>query len=337
MKKYVYIILICFFISPRVIAQEAMESKQMIGITPMVFEQLGLPADAHRSLSMKLRQISVRNGFGSASGAFVLTADPVIVDKQMTATAPSQFIVNVDLSMYIVNVAEMSIVSELTVSLRGVDRLENKAMISAINSLSSSNPTVRNFMENSRKKIISYYTTNIPTILAQAETLVDMENYDGALRMLSSVPDFVDQYPAVLDLMTQTYKKNLEMQTLALIKAAKSEIINGNYTEALTIINKTNPTSPNAKEAYAVIDVIEGKIETQKAKEDANNRLALEEQKRRFDLQREDMLRGQEDKAELDLARVDAMTKVNEQQSKTSKLSKKQEKSIVSLLFGDLL
>ncbi|MBE9488475.1 MAG: hypothetical protein IMY73_04750 [Bacteroidetes bacterium] len=280
-------------------AQKTLNSKQMIGITPIVCNELDLPGDANRSLTQKLRQISTKNGFGAISSNFILTANPVVVDKQMTPSAPAQFIVELDVSIYVVNVSEQIIVNEITTTVKGINRLENKAFIAAINRLNARTPAIRNFMEQSRTKIVSYYTTKLPKIISNAKSLAEREEYDKALAILGTVPDCVEGYEAVVDLMSQTYKTKLKIETTALIQEAKSEITQGNYDDAMDIINNVNPVSPNAKEAYAMLDKINNKIEAEKRAATAERLAALEEQKRQFDLKRIDMQKQQQNNFEL--------------------------------------
>lgn len=69
------------------------QQEERIAITPMVCDALDLPADARAALNQKLVQMTVQNGFGATGGPFILTADVRTVDKQVTATAPAQYIV----------------------------------------------------------------------------------------------------------------------------------------------------------------------------------------------------------------------------------------------------
>lgn len=342
MIKYILTLSLCLICCKNVSAQSTFNSKQMIGITPMVCYELDLPMDANKALAQKLSQVATKNGFGSTSGQFVLTANPVITDKQVTATAPSRYIVNIDLSIYVINVGEKVVVNEITIPLRGMHRLENKAFISAINQLNSSNPNVRNFMEQARTKIVDYYSTQTPTILAKATSMAEREDYEGAMQLLSSIPDFIELYPAVINLMDQIYEKELEVKTIAIMEHAKTEIINGRYENAMKIILKVNPVSPNAKDAYAMIDQIKAKMDQAIAAANEEKRLQLEEEKRKFDLQREDMLRLQDNNMELEKARIESMGEYaaesgNAQSSRNSSDSKATSNSIASLILGSLL
>jgi len=337
--KFIYTLIVCFMFCNHTWSQSTLQSKQMIGITPIVCNELNLPVDANKAVTQKLVQIATKNGFGSTSGAFILTANPVVVDKQVTATAPSKYIVNIDISLYVINIGERVIINEITIPLRGIHRLENKAFISAIQQLNTSNPRVRNFMEQARTKIVDYYATQTPTILSKASSMAERENYKGAMQLLSSIPDFIEQYPAVIDLMDQIYKKELEVNTIAIMQSAKAEIIKKDYDKAMSIILSVNPVSPNAKAAYAMIDQINVKIEQETAKADEQRRLELEEEKRKFDLQREDMLKLQKDEIVLEKARIESMNKYAAESFKNEQNIRKTvdesvSRAVASLILG---
>lgn len=333
--KSIYTLILCLMFCNYTWSQNTIQSKQMIGITPIMCNELNLPVDANNAMTQKLIQIATKNGFGSISGVFILTANPVIVDKQVTATAPSKYIVNIDVSLYVINVGERVVINEITIPLRGIHRLENKAFISAIQQLNTSNSKVRNFMDQARTKIVDYYATQTPTILAKASSMAEREDYRGAMKLLSSIPDFIEQYPAVIDLMDQIYSKELEANTIGIMQSAKAEIVKKDYEKAMSIILSVNPVSPNAKDAYAMIDQINVKIEKEKAEADEQRRLELEEEKRRFDLQRADMLKLQEDKMVLEKARIESMKESSKSAQNTKKtVDESVSKAVASLILG---
>lgn len=104
----------------------------------MLSSAMKLPEDARQSLDVTLGQMVTQNGFGASSGQFVLTSNLVISDKQATATAPVQFAVKLKVSVYLLDVAEQVVIDEMSFNVAGVDSLENKAVIQAINRIKPS-------------------------------------------------------------------------------------------------------------------------------------------------------------------------------------------------------
>ena len=188
MKRSLLTLAITLFAALTGYAQQPVAAQEMIGITPIVSDAIDLPADARSALNLKLRQMATQNGFGSTSGRFALTSNVVFTDKQATTTAPPQFVVSLEVQFYVVDVMEQVIIDEMSMPAKGIDRLENKAAIRAINSISVRTPQVRRFMNGARDKIVAYYNTRVPVIVQKADSYAAMENYDMALFVLTDIP-----------------------------------------------------------------------------------------------------------------------------------------------------
>ena len=130
------------------------QQEERIAITPMVCDALDLPADARAALNRKLLQMTTQNGFGATGGPFILTADVRTVDKQVTATAPAQYIVELEVSVYVVNLQEQLLAAETSFVVTSIESSENKAVIRAINRINARTPVVRQFMTSAREKIV---------------------------------------------------------------------------------------------------------------------------------------------------------------------------------------
>lgn len=287
-------------------AQQALSAKDMVAITPMLPYGLDLPADAQSSLNMKLTQMVTQNGFGSFSPQFVLTANVVMLDKQATATAPVQFITKIEVSFFVVDVMEQVIIDETSIEVQGIDRLENKAIIQAINQIKPRNPEIRRFMDNARTKIIDYYNTRIPALLTKAQQLAEQNQYGQALAVLAAIPENVDQYPMVAEQMTAIYMKMIDRQAVAAIQDAKGKIAIRDYEGALDALMFVDPSSSHSKEAFALIDQIKGAVDAKEERE-------LAEKWKVYEDQREAQMRAED----LAKRRIDAARAVGVEQAKT--------------------
>lgn len=293
---------------------QQLSSSDMIAITPMVSPALKLPEDAIKSLGVKLGQMVTQNGFGSNSSQFILTSNVVVLDKQATATAPVQFLVDLEVSVYLLDIEEGVAIDEISFNVKGVDRLENKAMIQAINMIKPKSPKTAEFMKGCRDKIISYYNARIPVIMTKAKSLADREQYQEALYLLGGVPEAIDQYPQVAELMNAIYLKYIDGEALAAIKTAKGQIAIKNYEEAFDALEAVSPASSHYKDAVALINQVKSSIE---AKENAayNARIKAYEQ------QREDAMRIHDDRVMLTKMNIEAARAVGTEAAKSSSSS----------------
>ena len=267
---------------------DPMSSKEMVAITPVVCEGAELPADADRALMMKMNQMVTANGMGASSLRYALVPNVVVVDKQTTGTVPVQFIVSLEVSFYVLDVTEEIIVAETSFTTRGIDRLENKAIIRAINQIASRSPQVKTFMEKSRSKIIDYYTTRVPALLQKAQSLADREQYNEAIALLSAVPESIDEYPLVAEQMSAIYKKSLDQTAVGAIRQAKGAIALKNYDEAFEALQKVNPLSSYSDEAFALIESVDQQLAEEERQQKEEEMRRYEERLRQNEQARQD-------------------------------------------------
>lgn len=283
MKKIIFLFVIALSPVSVLSAQNTLSSQEMIGITPLISTYVGLPDDAVRSLELKLTQMATQNGFGSYSEQFVLTANVVVLNKEATATAPIQYLVNLEVSFYVVNVLENVIIDEISYTVQGIDRLENKAIIRAINQIAPKKPQVRVFMNNVREQIITYYNTRIPALLAKAKSLSDRTDYDEALAVLACIPETVDQYPMVAEQMVVIYQKKIDRDAGSALITAKGYMAVGDYENALYYITSVDPNSSKFKEAHAMLNQLKSGLTEQQAKAKEEEMVQMEQAMKRYD------------------------------------------------------
>lgn len=245
-----------------------MNGQQMIGVTPYLGSDSGAPKGTEKTLEHKLTQLVTQSGFGSVSGEFFLTCNVLVVNKEAVPTIPVQYSVELEVSFYLVNALEQVIIGEYPVTVKGLESNETKAYIQALNLVNPRNPKLRKFMTDCRDKIVAYYAARTPVLIAKAQSLADRQQYNAAMAVLGTIPECVEEYPAVAELSTKVYVKMLDRDATAAINRAKSALAEKKYGEALGFINSVNPASTYANRAYAMIDDVKSGIEgAERAKE----------------------------------------------------------------------
>ncbi len=273
MKKILFIIGIFCCLPWSGMGQKVLSSKDMVAITPAVASELDLPEYARKALHQKLVQVVTQNGFGSTSGELCLTANVIVTDKQVTATVPAQFVINLEVSLFLVNLQEKVILAEMALPLKGIDKAENRAMSQALNNLNPRSPAVRNFMNQCRTKVIDYYTTRIPALLAKARSLAERTDYAGALAVLAVVPESVDEYPAVSDLMSGIYVQKVDKEAAASIQEANARLAAKDYIAALNALLSVDAASTHFGKAARMIESVKQQMDAE-AKAEAEAELA---------------------------------------------------------------
>lgn len=311
MRKLLYgiaVLLLCSFYSQ---GQEVLCAKEMVAVTPVIPDGLDLPDYAKKALEHKLIQITTQNGFGSISGEIALTANVITTDKQVTGTIPAQYVVSLEVSLIVVNVLEGTIINEIAVPLKGIDKAENRAITMAFNNLNPRSPAIRNFMKQCRKKIIDYYTTRIPALTAKAKSLADRTEYDQALSVLASIPESVDEYPAIADQMVAIYMKKIDKDGTAFLQNAKAKLAQHDLEGALNELIRIDPSSNSFTKATGMIDAI-------KQEADEKEKAELEREMQQLEAEKETQQKARENQVMLEKLRIEAAKKAGENYTRTS-------------------
>lgn len=311
MRKLLYGIAILLFCSFYSQGQEVLSAKEMVAVTPVIPDGLDLPDYAKKALEHKLIQITTQNGFGSISGEIALTTNVITTDKQVTGTIPAQYVVSLEVSLIVVNVLEGTIINEIAVPLKGIDKAENRAITMAFNNLNPRSPAIRNFMNQCRKKIIDYYTTRIPALTAKAKSLADRTEYDQALAVLASIPESVDEYPAIADQMVAIYMKKIDKDGTAFLQNAKAKLAQHDLEGALNELIRIDPSSNSFAKATEMIDAI-------KQEADEKEKVELEREMQQLEAEKEAQQKARENQVMLEKLRIEAAKKAGENYTRTS-------------------
>ncbi len=251
-----------------------------IAITPYIPEGTLLPPDASSRLQNKMMQMVTQNHTGSISGDFILTANYAVIDKQITASVPAQYIIDVEFSFYVVALEERIIVKEFSQEVRGMGRTEQKAVINAINHLTSRSPQVRRQMTSAREKIVDYYAQRIPKLIAKAQSLSDRGEYEDALAVLTSIPECTDEYPMVAEKMTSFYVAMVDKYAVTALREARSKIAMRKYSEALDCLIAVDPMSTHFGESLTVVEEVKQTIDRREEEKLRLKLAALEKQRK---------------------------------------------------------
>ena len=221
MKKLVFIL----FLSVGLLkGQVKLDDFGRINLNPYLSENSGLPAESQKLLLNKLNQIVVNNGISGSqvNPRFVITAEINIGTKDIIAGPPQMIAQNMDVTIFIGDAMKNSKFSSVTLSLKGVGTNENKAFIEAIKTINPKNKEIVAFLEEGKRKIIDYYTTQCDFIIKDAQVLVKQQQYDEAIYQLSLVPDVCKEcYFKSLDTLGSIYQKKIDADCKMKLNDAK--------------------------------------------------------------------------------------------------------------------
>ena len=239
-----------------------------IAIAAIVPDEAGVPGAAQRTLQNRMMQVATMNGLGATQEAaqFVMVPMISIISQDVTPTAPPQVALNIELSLYIVDVYSQNIFSQVTVDLRGVDNNEERAYNHAINNIRPRQGQYRGFIERGKEKIIEYYNSECDRIISTAQALAGQQEYGEALFLLMSVPDVSRQcYHMSMDLSIDIYEQYANQKCQELLSAARAAWASKDLNEARNSLGQITPDMECYDQAVDLVEHITATVEAEGA------------------------------------------------------------------------
>lgn len=210
-------------------AQEvAMQGKSALPaqlvLTPYIIHDANTPT-ADKVLLDKLDRIVSKYGVGSGVGLsspFIITGHAIELNKETTATAPPQTVVDLSLTLYIGNGEEGTVFSTCNMNLRGVGKNLDAAYASAFRKLNINDPELDAAIKEGRARIAKYYAEAGPGLIKQAEALVASGDYAGAYGVLLRIPPVCPQYDEAQDLLLAYVQREADSRNGDVVARARA-------------------------------------------------------------------------------------------------------------------
>lgn len=219
-----------------------------ISLNVFIPEQVeGIPAGSKSLLINKLTQAATKKGMagGGPQGRFLLTANMDVLSKDVVPGAPNKHAYQFEVSLFIVDFIDKNIVSSTSFEVKGVGNNESKAFTGAIRTINLKNPTVDQFFDEGKRKIIEYYNSRCDFVIARAKAQAAQRQYADALNTLVTIPEVSkDCYIKAMDAVGPVYKDFADFNCQILINVASA-----NWA--------ASPNSDGAQRAGAVLSQID--------------------------------------------------------------------------------
>lgn len=290
MKKVLLTTLLCYFIS----FFSAIGSNSNIYISVAQPDRDGITGEAKKHLEAKLKQILTLNGIANEdeSSRFILTSKVLITSKDIIAGPPQKVSMNIDIVLMIGDVVENKIFETISLQVIGVGNNENKAFISALKNIKPKNAEITSFIEQSKTKVIEYYSTRCEQIKTEAKQCAASRNYDEAIYLLMNIPYTNDCFDECQSLALNYFNERLEMQAVQYLNEAKAQWAANPSSEGASnvaeIISRIPANTKHQKEVNALIKEINNKLLNDQRKawdfKIRQYKDNLEKEKREYDL-----------------------------------------------------
>lgn len=140
-------------------AQSAMTMEQMIPVRVMMPVNKDVKGDALTVLYNRVNQAVTLNGLGSSTNEsrFLIVTSVTILEKNVTASIPPQFMAEVEVAFYFVDNVNKVILSQEMITKKGMDDKDDKAVAKAIKSIQARDPKLKKLITIGKKRAIEYY------------------------------------------------------------------------------------------------------------------------------------------------------------------------------------
>lgn len=239
-----------------------------IAVAAVVPDAANIPDGASNMLKSKLQQIAAQNGLGASeyNARFAIIPVVSIISKEITPTAPPMHALNMEITFFIADAVSQNIFSQTSISLKGVDRTEEKAYIQGIKNINPKHGQFRGFIEKGKEKIIEFYNSQCDTYIKGAQALAGQKKYEEALFLLLSVPDVSREcFDKCMDLSVDIYKQYADQKCNEYLQAAKAAWAGKELSKVEENLGKITPDMACFPEAERLIADITAKVEAEGA------------------------------------------------------------------------
>lgn len=226
-----------------------------------------MPEAARSMLTNKLNQIVTQKGMGGSplNPRFIITANIVVMTKDLTPTAPPMTALTLDVTLYIGDGIEGTKFTSTSVTVKGVGTNETKAYIEAIKGIKPADPAIQTFVDNGKNKIVEYYNTKCDFIIKEAKVLESQLKFEEAILKLTSVPEVCAScYNKCMDAAMPIYQKQIDRACkIKLNEANNAWTANQNEegaTNAAAILSTIDPNAACYNEAKGLTAKIGARI-----------------------------------------------------------------------------
>lgn len=200
-----------------------------------------------RLVSSRLQRSLSAYGISSEVGMsrFSVVPEIVVNNEKTSSGVPAYCEVEFDFVCSLKDIYSGKVFATVTLQAKGRGSNKSAAIAKGISALNLQSPQIESFCESAKSKVIAYYQTNIPSIVAKANAAVAQQNYEQALSLLAEVPEETPGYSAkVLPLIKKSYQSYIDhtgADVLARAEAAFAQSPNAEGAEAAAEILQQMP------------------------------------------------------------------------------------------------
>ena len=268
--KYYFIIIVIFCALNNIVAQSSSDVGK-IALSIIMPENIdGLDVSQLSKLETKITNIVSSLGLAASgyNNNFVIYPKFAIYETNVVEGGMQNItVVTCELSLFIKQVDNNILFSSLSKQVKGSGSNKTTAITNAISKVPTNDPQFKTFIETGKSKIVEYYESKCSDIITKSESLVKMQDYEQALGLLMTVPDEVSCYNKVQQKSIEAYKAYQNQKCTVQLQEAKTQIATNNYSSALNILSRIDPSTTCFKESQTLVNNAAEKVDVEEKKQ----------------------------------------------------------------------
>lgn len=230
-------------------------------------EDVELSGGALNLFRTRINAILTNNGLGGDNPRprFIVFPVVTVIGKEIAPTNPPMQVIDYDVSMFLGDFETKTNFSTINLSIKGVGRNDQKAMINAIQNIRVRDARFEDFLDEGKQKVVAFYNTQCDFIIREAQAKVAQNQYEEAIADLMMVPNVsTDCFNRTMDLIPDIYAQYIDFNCEELLLQAKAQFANLNNREALQTLSQVVPGAACYEDVLALVDEISLTAEEQR-------------------------------------------------------------------------
>ena len=232
-------------------------------VTPTTYE--GLNSSHLAALRGKIQRMVTHHGLSTDGFDANLVIYPTVdvYEREPVEGLRTLTIVRGELNLYVKHLGQNLVFSSFSLPIQGSGPSEAKAFSDAIRSLRPDAPSVQDFLNQAKIRILAYYAASCDEIIGTAETLAVGLRYDQALGALMMVPSAAATCHARTRQKAVELYRNRSRHCGQLVQKARGAMVQQNYATAVEYLANVDPTSSCHREAIEVMEAMQDRVDEQ--------------------------------------------------------------------------
>ncbi|MBR3609123.1 MAG: hypothetical protein IKL50_04485 [Bacteroidales bacterium] len=194
-----------------------------ISIRVVAPEESQLTKSAEDLLVKRVSQASnVENIVVGEGSSFAIIPKLVCLTKDVIPGPPVRYSLDFELTLYLTDVNTGTIFYSETLPLKGVDNSESKAQISALRQLKPNAPQLMALFKKGKQKAIAYYDANGADIIAKAQRLAAMKQFEEAIYTVMAIPNCSKYGDQATEVAIKIFDRYMDEQCNENLQAAQA-------------------------------------------------------------------------------------------------------------------